>query len=148
MDGGGMTEMWQSVVAQNNKGWKHPISSIYIAHLSCCTPRIQHPCTNTNANALLVFLGTKRKVATAASSTPTWAAVMTAAATSADLPAHSVHSGHNSGGNTYVCRVHSAGGETGVSGSASCAGPYHCMVAVGNKPYTPTVGYDVLVAAV
>ena len=69
---------------------------------------------------------------------------MAAAATSADLPAHSVHSGHNSGGTTYVCRVHSAGGETGLSGSTSCAGPYHCMAAVGNKPYTPTVGHDVL----
>jgi hypothetical protein len=31
--GGGMTGMWQNVVAQNDKGWKHPLPSVYIAHL-------------------------------------------------------------------------------------------------------------------
>ena len=76
-----------------------------------------------------------------------WSRVTKAAATAADLPAHAVKAGANTGGGTYICRLPSDGGETNVAGSVSFAGgPGHCRVAVSNKEASTTTDYDVLVA--
>jgi hypothetical protein len=65
----------------------------------------------------------------------------------ADLPdaVHVLKVGTNSGGPTYMCRVHSFGGETNIVGSLSYAGgPGHCRVAVSSKEGQSTTEFDVL----
>jgi hypothetical protein len=95
-----------------------------------------------------IYTGFHVLVSTSAGYQATWSPVDKAIATAAALPAHAVKGGSNSGGNTYICRVRSDGGETDIGGSASFAGgPGHCRVAVSNKAESINTGYDLLVAA-
>ena len=68
--------------------------------------------------------------------------------TPADLPAHAVKSGNNTGGGTYVCRITGEeGGEADLTGSLSYSGgPGHCRAATDSAPFVKSTNLEILTA--
>jgi hypothetical protein len=77
-----------------------------------------------------------------------WVTVATTT-TAADLPAHAVRSGNNSGGGTYVCLIaREEGGEVDLVGSLSYSGgPGHCRAATDTAPFVRSTNLGILTAA-
>lgn len=72
-----------------------------------------------------------------------------ATTTAADLPAHAVAAGNNSGGATYICLIaREEGGATDLVGSLSYSGgPGHCRAATDAAPFVRRTNLGILTAA-